>query len=161
MIKSFQEYLNEGYSNTEKESLVDYKFNSKYIPVNKALRGKIPHTEEIDEIIANIDSAMKKGKTFSGTLYKGVIQRIGFKSGFKIGEIVEFKNYISATKNINIAKKYGDTVLKLSVKSSPSINMDDKKLSARATDEKEILLDRGLKFKVKSIKGNIVEIYQI
>lgn len=161
MFKSFVQFINEAYSDVEKSALIDYKFNSKYIDVNKVLRGKLQSTDETDELIQHIDSAMKKGKNFSGTLYKGVIQRIGFKEGFKIGQTVEFKNFISSSKQIAAAKKYGDTLLKLNIKSAKSINMDDKKLSSRSTDEKEILLDRGLSFIVRDVQNNTVELQQI
>ena len=82
----FEEFITEKYSEEEKEALTDYKFNSKYIDINKFLRGKISKTDEIDNLILKIDSAISKGKTIKDIFYKGINSRIGFKNTYKVGD---------------------------------------------------------------------------
>jgi hypothetical protein len=143
----------------EVQALKEYT-GSMYTTVNPLLRAGKPVSKEDRNEVKLVDEAFKKAKTTEPIeVYRGISG--DFYSGLKDGDVFEDKGFVSTSTDLDTADNFarGDAkaIMKVQVpKGSRAISVDSlsvfKKGGAAVRSENEILLDRGGKFKVISIK---------
>lgn len=149
-------------SDAERQALNDYT-GSMYIEVNKALRSGKPIPKSDQKEVKLIDQAFSRASTTEDIqVYRGVGPTDMDKfANLKPGDSYTDDAYLSTSTNLSTADNFsrGDTptILNIQVpKGSKAISVDSlsqfKKGGHMVRSEEEILLNRGGKYKVVSIK---------
>ena len=155
---------------TQKETLSLYSYTgNSYTRINRQLRGKEEKSSYIQEIISNMDKAMKKASTTADIItYRGLSKKSFEK--LEIGAVIKDKGFTSTTTKTNIAKMFASSSAAKS--SSEPIVMEIKipkgsravSLSRYTThkNEDEILIDRDSEYRIVDIKNShvVVELIQ-
>lgn len=162
-----------GLNDDERTYLVAYLSNA-YRPINNALRnGEVGG--DVKAMVSGIDKALSKVPTYSGEVYRGITFSTGiygptkqdksqvaailsdYKS--KVGKEVTFNEYVSTGKDkqrIRSRFAYKETSIMFTIQSK---NGHD--LRKYNNEEKEILFERGTKFKVLGVTGNNVRLAEV
>lgn len=124
--------------------------------INHGLRsGEIGPFEQT--IVDSMDSAFKKASLAEpATAYRGIDAGVWARAfgNLKPGDTIEDKAFASTSTDAGAADRFGGHVMEIRVpKGYPAISMGDLSKETR-TEESELLLDRGTKFRIVSTSGN-------
>lgn len=154
-----------GLNEQEKTYVVAY-LNNAYRTVNNSLRGTEPNADG-DLLATKISSAIKKLKTYEGETYRRM--SVSNKEAQKLlsyykdnkGKEVTFKEFLSTGKNqAKIKSKFSpytnETSLDFVIQSKRG-----RDLRRYNSEEKEILFDKGSRFKVVSVSGKTIRLAEV
>jgi hypothetical protein len=149
-------------TNEEMSVLNDYKVSG-YIKINKLLRqtGEYPEEikKEIETKIKKIDSAMQKASTSSEVTAYRVVSNSHTKN-LNEGDIFEDKGFVSTSVDKRILKAaFDESMSSITIfvpKGTKALPLKGSSFSH--SEESELLLNRGTKFKVLKKSGNDIEV---
>lgn len=149
-LEKINEYDTISLSDEEQHALNQYISFEAYI-INEKLRNGTVLNEIQQEIMKNLDSALKKMPYYNGNISRSLY--FGDKSAaedfvkkFKVGEKITFNEYISTTCSKEFYNPEGEVqILIINSKKGRDITSFNRK-------EKEVLYERNSKFKVRHIE---------
>lgn len=163
-IDNFQNSSNIAYNNftkSNKEAMDEYTMGG-YLDINDYLNGKFDGFDNIDDFINDIDDAISKYSLEEDIItYRGTSKE--YYNDLRIGDEFTISMYSSTSLNENIAKtffedKKNPLLLEILIpKETPCIYIGD---NTAYEFEAELLLKRGLKYRVLDIKDDkiVVEV---
>lgn len=135
----------------EKNALYDYS-TDKFQEVNNHLRNPGESRPDLDRIVSNVDSAMEKSPTYSGTKYRAFTpspeQYQAIASQLKEGGTYSDAAYMSTSDRPRGFQAMGKGVISMEIRGN--VGADISAVSANP-GEREVLIPRGAKFKVASV----------
>lgn len=137
-----------GLSYNESKALTDYVSSEAYV-INDKLRKGIKLTNDEKKFCSDLDSALKKIPVYNGDISRSLYfysenQVESFVNKLRIGDIKQFKEYISTTSGDNLYNPDGQ--VQLFIQNSKK-GHDISKLNYR---EKEVLYEKNSRFRVIS-----------
>lgn len=147
----------ESLTNDEKRALLMYKSSESY-KINEKLYNDMPLNKNDKWLIKNLDSTLAKMPNYHGDLVRDLYfideeSKNNFINQHKVGDIIRYKSYTSATKN----RIYNENAtVRIYIKNAKL----GKDISRIGLDEGEVLYERNFNFKVIriDIKNDLVEI---
>lgn len=134
-----------------------YKKSGVAYPLNAALRGEAPMTEELNAIAHDIDQALLKLPTYQGTVYRSLtssmmVDPAEFWERYKPGEFVPEPSYVSSSTEV-----YDETMdIQMIITSKRGCDM-----RVYNPLEQEILFKRGTLFFVEKREGNTIWLTEV
>jgi hypothetical protein len=134
-----------------------------YKPINEILLGIRPPDEYIDELINNIDSAMNKFNLDTDLIVFRGAKAEHYKD-WNVGDVQSFNAFLSTSVTEEEAQKFFnavrffDTPIMLEIKVPKKTSCLYLGENSSAPTEDELLLGRGLKYKILERTGNILKV---
>lgn len=136
---------------TDQKAILDYMSSNVAYSLNDALRTGTPLTDRQQEIVRNLDAALDKLPDYEGTVYRSISTEFmdvdQFWAEHQVNKPVRYNAYTSTSKEIYDSSMEIQMVLHVK---------HGKDISSYNTNEKEVLVPRGLWFYLTQIDGNTI-----